>query len=140
MLTSFGSLWTRGIPLAFLSSAGGKKALGRNNAVFITLAMTGGAYVLDSMLSCKSCASVVVANRELTLALLQRVSPNQATPSSSLISSSAVSGWTCSRRRRPKLEDELMLWAPLKPLLSLSSFLFFTGYLYVFRVPSYDRR
>lgn len=51
MLTSFNTLWTRGVPLVFLSSAGGKRAHGRNNAVFITLAMTGAAYVLDSMLS-----------------------------------------------------------------------------------------
>jgi hypothetical protein len=53
MLTSFSSLWTRGIPLFFLSSAGGKKALGKNNAVFITIAMIVSTYLLDSLLTCK---------------------------------------------------------------------------------------
>jgi hypothetical protein len=60
----------------------------------------------------------------------QRMSPSRATPFSSLISSSAGSGWTCSRLRRPKLEGELMLWAPSEPLLLLDSFPYFTGYSY----------
>lgn len=52
MLTCFCTLWTRGVPLSFLSSAGGKKALGKNNAVFISTAMVLASYLLDRLLSC----------------------------------------------------------------------------------------
>ncbi|KAL8291897.1 hypothetical protein RQP46_002155 [Phenoliferia psychrophenolica] len=51
MLTSFNTLWTRGIPITFLSPSGGKKALGKNNAVFITFALVGASYLLDSLLT-----------------------------------------------------------------------------------------
>ena len=57
MLTSFGTLWTRGFPLSFLSSAGGNKALGKNNAVFITIGMLVVCYFLDLLVSCESSPS-----------------------------------------------------------------------------------
>ena len=49
MLTSFCALWTRGVPISFLSPSGGRKALGKSNAVLITVALVGAAYLLDSV-------------------------------------------------------------------------------------------
>ncbi|KAK4705893.1 solute carrier family 30 (zinc transporter), member 5/7, partial [Phenoliferia sp. Uapishka_3] len=50
-LSVISTLWTRGVPISLLSPSGGKKALGKSNAVFITFAVILAAYLLDSLLT-----------------------------------------------------------------------------------------
>ena len=67
-LTSFATLWTRGaLPVSFLSSlntstdrTSRRSTVGKNNAIFTTVAMIYAAYLVDSMLSRQS-------HRRLTL-------------------------------------------------------------------------
>lgn len=63
MVTSFSTLWTRGVPIAFLSPAGGKKAIGKSNAVLITVALIVVAYLLDSLLTCAFAESRFASTR-----------------------------------------------------------------------------
>ena len=85
-LTSFATLWTRGaLPVAFLSSlstntdrTSRRSTVGKNNAIFTTVAMIFAAYIVDVMLSRQS-RCVVPHSVGSLMQSAQLESRNQAT-------------------------------------------------------------
>lgn len=111
VLTSFSGLWARGLPLSFLSSAGGKKALGKNNAVFITIAMVVASYFLDAVLSCELAHPVCIAGKNVAKTRnLQLGHLVQDTHTCSVTYFSPVNGQTCSRPSRLSCDREPTHW------------------------------